>query len=359
MNEGDRLAPTGAGPKRFSIQTRTNLVVTSSYRRMKGERLGEFEEFTLLAVRALGDHTYAVPIQQYVEKVTARPISIGSIYAALARLEEKGFLRSTMSRGGGATRRQVETGLHGDAERAADGARPAPRTRADLERDCRRRALVKRQPRLPGPRAVAAAADARAAREAGRGAGRPARALPGTPTRSRRRPRALAPLSRCGESVAPIAAGGAYGHASIHACAPARRARRPQVCGAPVRATASDPPADDRRSFTGAGHCHGGVQHHECRPARRGRRRPGPRPRCAEDDRSLGVDCLDVRRVPAACANGSTRMQVEAVLTDAALVRTTAAETHAPSAGVAFVSGGFFAATGGRMTLGRPLSRDR
>ena len=64
---------------------------------MKGERLGEFEEFTLLAVRALGDHTYAVPIQQYVEGVTGRPISIGSIYAALARLEDKGFLRSTMS----------------------------------------------------------------------------------------------------------------------------------------------------------------------------------------------------------------------------------------------------------------------
>jgi DNA-binding PadR family transcriptional regulator len=64
---------------------------------MKGERLGEFEEFTLLAVRALGDDTYAVPIQQYVEKVTARPISLGSIYAALARLEEKGFVRSTMS----------------------------------------------------------------------------------------------------------------------------------------------------------------------------------------------------------------------------------------------------------------------
>jgi len=64
---------------------------------MKAERLGEFEEFTLLAVRALGDNTYAVPIQQYVEKVTGRPISIGSIYAALVRLEEKGFVRSTMS----------------------------------------------------------------------------------------------------------------------------------------------------------------------------------------------------------------------------------------------------------------------
>jgi len=64
---------------------------------MKGERLGEFEEFTFLAVRALGDNTYAVPIQQYVEKVTGRPIALGSIYAALARLEQKGFLRSTMS----------------------------------------------------------------------------------------------------------------------------------------------------------------------------------------------------------------------------------------------------------------------
>jgi hypothetical protein len=37
---------------------------------MKGERLGEFEEFTLLAVRALGDHTYAVPVQQFVEEST-------------------------------------------------------------------------------------------------------------------------------------------------------------------------------------------------------------------------------------------------------------------------------------------------
>jgi PadR family transcriptional regulator, regulatory protein PadR len=64
---------------------------------MKGDRLGEFEEFTLLAVRALGDRTYAVPIQQFVEKATARAVSVGSIYAALARLEEKGFLRSTMS----------------------------------------------------------------------------------------------------------------------------------------------------------------------------------------------------------------------------------------------------------------------
>src|SRR5262245_289992 len=76
---------------------------------MKGDRMGEFEEFTLLAVRALGDHTYAVPIQQFVEDATNRSVSIGAIYAALDRLEDKGFLRSTMSeataRRGGKPRR--------------------------------------------------------------------------------------------------------------------------------------------------------------------------------------------------------------------------------------------------------------
>ena len=64
---------------------------------MKGERLGEFEEFTLLAVCALGDETYAVPIQQFIEETTRRTASIGAVYAALVRLEEKGFLRSRMS----------------------------------------------------------------------------------------------------------------------------------------------------------------------------------------------------------------------------------------------------------------------
>ena len=65
---------------------------------MKGDRLGEFEEFTLLAVRALGDHTYAVPVQQFVEEATRRPVSIGAVYAALARLEDKGFVRSRWGR---------------------------------------------------------------------------------------------------------------------------------------------------------------------------------------------------------------------------------------------------------------------
>lgn len=72
---------------------------------MAQERLGEFEEFTLLAVRALGQSTYGVPVQQFVEQATGRRASIGAVYAALDRLEAKGFVRSiigesTATRGG-------------------------------------------------------------------------------------------------------------------------------------------------------------------------------------------------------------------------------------------------------------------
>ena len=79
---------------------------------MKGERMGEFEELTLLAVRALGDHTYAVPVQQFVEDATGRQVSMGAVYAALARLEGKGFVTSTMgdatARRGGKSKRLFE-----------------------------------------------------------------------------------------------------------------------------------------------------------------------------------------------------------------------------------------------------------
>ena len=62
----------------------------------KGDRLGEFEEFTLLAIRALGDSTYGVPIQQFVERAAGRTVSLGAVYAALDRLEQKGFVRSIL-----------------------------------------------------------------------------------------------------------------------------------------------------------------------------------------------------------------------------------------------------------------------
>ena len=63
---------------------------------MKGDRLGEFEELTLLAVLALGAHAYGVTVQQYLEQAAAREVSLGAVYAALDRLERKGFVRSSL-----------------------------------------------------------------------------------------------------------------------------------------------------------------------------------------------------------------------------------------------------------------------
>lgn len=64
---------------------------------MKGEHLGEFEELTLLAVRAIQTDAYGVPVQRFVEKATGRAVTMGAVYAALARLEAKGYVRSWMS----------------------------------------------------------------------------------------------------------------------------------------------------------------------------------------------------------------------------------------------------------------------
>ena len=64
---------------------------------MKGDRLGEFEEFTLLAVCALRETVYGVPVQRFVEDATGRRVAMGAVYAALGRLEDKGFVRSSMS----------------------------------------------------------------------------------------------------------------------------------------------------------------------------------------------------------------------------------------------------------------------
>ena len=61
---------------------------------MKGERLGEFEELTLLAVLALGDAAYGVPVQELIEREAGREVTLGAVYAALERMERKGLLAS-------------------------------------------------------------------------------------------------------------------------------------------------------------------------------------------------------------------------------------------------------------------------
>ena len=66
---------------------------------MKGY-VGEFEELVLLTIAVLGDEAYGVPIKENVEHRTGRSISLGALHSTIARLEEKGFLKSYL---GGAT----------------------------------------------------------------------------------------------------------------------------------------------------------------------------------------------------------------------------------------------------------------
>ena len=62
---------------------------------MKGDRLGEFEELILLAIRAVDPPAYAVPIQRFIVKTTGRDVVMGAVYSSLERLEDKGLVRST------------------------------------------------------------------------------------------------------------------------------------------------------------------------------------------------------------------------------------------------------------------------
>ncbi len=71
--------------------------------------LGEFELMLLLAVIHLGDEAYGVPISRELEAYRDRDVAVGSVYAALERLEAKGLVRSTLGdptpeRGGKAKR---------------------------------------------------------------------------------------------------------------------------------------------------------------------------------------------------------------------------------------------------------------
>lgn len=71
--------------------------------------LGEFEQVTLLAVARLKEEAYGVTIRKEIEDRSSRKVAIGSVYAALERMERKGMILSTVGeptpeRGGRAKR---------------------------------------------------------------------------------------------------------------------------------------------------------------------------------------------------------------------------------------------------------------
>jgi PadR family transcriptional regulator, regulatory protein PadR len=78
------------------------------YMRERGY-LGEFELMILLAILRLGDDVYGVPLSKELSILRGRDVSLGSVYAALDRLELKGLIVSSLGeptpeRGGRAKR---------------------------------------------------------------------------------------------------------------------------------------------------------------------------------------------------------------------------------------------------------------
>jgi DNA-binding PadR family transcriptional regulator len=69
------------------------------------EYLGNFETMVLLALLRLEDDAYGIPILNELEEKSGRSITVGSLYAALDRLERKAYVTSwwgepTAERGG-------------------------------------------------------------------------------------------------------------------------------------------------------------------------------------------------------------------------------------------------------------------
>lgn len=62
----------------------------------KRDYLGSLEIMVLLALVRVGEDAYGVPISKEIEERSGREVALGSVYAALERLEEKGFVNSTL-----------------------------------------------------------------------------------------------------------------------------------------------------------------------------------------------------------------------------------------------------------------------
>jgi len=86
----------------------------------KGEFLGEFEIYVMLALAHLRAEAYGVTIRQEIERRTGRAVAIGAVYATLSRLQDKGLVDHELSAPlpvqGGRARKYFS--LTGDGERA-------------------------------------------------------------------------------------------------------------------------------------------------------------------------------------------------------------------------------------------------
>ena len=63
---------------------------------MKRYQLGEFEEIVILTIGILYKEAYGVAIKHDIETRLSRNVSMGAMHTALVRLEDKGFIKSSV-----------------------------------------------------------------------------------------------------------------------------------------------------------------------------------------------------------------------------------------------------------------------
>ena len=93
----------------------------------KGDFIGEFELYVLLAIVHLGDEAYGIRIRQEIDRRTGREIAIGAIYATLGRLRDKALVEFTLS---------APEPVQGGRARKQYSLRPPARARSGIRPRC-------------------------------------------------------------------------------------------------------------------------------------------------------------------------------------------------------------------------------
>jgi len=79
--------------------------------------LSNFELMVMLAIIRIGDEAYGVSISNEIQRTTGGEVLLGSVYDALARLQEKGLITSSLgeatSERGGRAKRDFHTTARG------------------------------------------------------------------------------------------------------------------------------------------------------------------------------------------------------------------------------------------------------
>src|ERR1043166_2096122 len=74
----------------------TSISSTSSKKHVPPGSLGDFEQLVLRALARIGDRAYGVTIHDEIVRRARRDVTVASVYKTLERLEDKGFVASTI-----------------------------------------------------------------------------------------------------------------------------------------------------------------------------------------------------------------------------------------------------------------------